>query len=156
MDYQLNKHLFKRSSTIYNPFLYAWLNENFRKEFRLIIPWIFTSIKWCRKPDPKNDKTNDQENGDAEMCELTKYGNNQPNINSSAENEQEYLPVYKNGNKNKKGKNNDNNSHHNNNNNNLNREKSENNSNDKNNYFNNDNFNPNNINNENINKSNSQ
>jgi len=26
------------SSTIYNPFLYAWLNENFRREFKQILP----------------------------------------------------------------------------------------------------------------------
>lgn len=38
---------FSRSSTIYNPFLYAWLNDNFRKEFRLILPWIFRLLKWC-------------------------------------------------------------------------------------------------------------
>ena len=36
-----------RSSTIYNPFLYGWLNENFRKEFRLLIPWIFSMITFC-------------------------------------------------------------------------------------------------------------
>lgn len=26
------------SSTCYNPFLYAWLNENFRKEFKQVLP----------------------------------------------------------------------------------------------------------------------
>jgi hypothetical protein len=26
------------SSTCYNPFLYAWLNENFRKEFKKVLP----------------------------------------------------------------------------------------------------------------------
>lgn len=44
-------HVIAMSSTIYNPFLYAWLNDNFRKEFRLILPWIFTAIKWCSKAD---------------------------------------------------------------------------------------------------------
>ena len=56
-----------RSSTIYNPFLYAWLNENFRKEFRLILPWMFTFFRWCKsfgKPKPKKrldvDEVNDE------------------------------------------------------------------------------------------------
>ncbi|KAJ8683833.1 hypothetical protein QAD02_019625 [Eretmocerus hayati] len=29
-------HLIAMSSTCYNPFLYAWLNENFKKEFKLV------------------------------------------------------------------------------------------------------------------------
>lgn len=40
-------HVIAMSSTIYNPFLYAWLNVNFRKEFRLILPWLFKLLKWC-------------------------------------------------------------------------------------------------------------
>ncbi len=31
------------SSTCYNPFLYAWLNENFRKEFKQVLPCFGTS-----------------------------------------------------------------------------------------------------------------
>ncbi|RWS29606.1 NPYLR1B-like protein [Leptotrombidium deliense] len=31
-------HAFAMSSTCYNPFLYAWLNENFRKEFKQVLP----------------------------------------------------------------------------------------------------------------------
>lgn len=31
-------HLTAMSSTSYNPFLYAWLNENFRKEFKQVLP----------------------------------------------------------------------------------------------------------------------
>ncbi|KAJ8978570.1 hypothetical protein NQ317_012094 [Molorchus minor] len=31
-------HALAMSSTCYNPFLYAWLNENFRKEFKQVIP----------------------------------------------------------------------------------------------------------------------
>ncbi|XP_055706556.1 prolactin-releasing peptide receptor-like [Phlebotomus papatasi] len=31
-------HCVAMSSTCYNPFLYAWLNENFRKEFKLVLP----------------------------------------------------------------------------------------------------------------------
>lgn len=31
-------HSVAMSSTCYNPFLYAWLNDNFRKEFKLVLP----------------------------------------------------------------------------------------------------------------------
>lgn len=31
-------HAIAMSSTCYNPFLYAWLNENFRKEFKHVLP----------------------------------------------------------------------------------------------------------------------
>uniref|UniRef100_A0A182TJJ9 G-protein coupled receptors family 1 profile domain-containing protein n=1 Tax=Anopheles melas TaxID=34690 RepID=A0A182TJJ9_9DIPT len=31
-------HLTAMSSTCYNPFLYAWLNDNFRKEFKQVLP----------------------------------------------------------------------------------------------------------------------
>lgn len=31
-------HSIAMSSTCYNPFLYAWLNDNFRKEFKLVLP----------------------------------------------------------------------------------------------------------------------
>ncbi|KAF2883444.1 hypothetical protein ILUMI_22729 [Ignelater luminosus] len=31
-------HSMAMSSTCYNPFLYAWLNENFRKEFKQVLP----------------------------------------------------------------------------------------------------------------------
>lgn len=31
-------HSLAMSSTCYNPFLYAWLNENFRKEFKRVLP----------------------------------------------------------------------------------------------------------------------
>lgn len=33
-------HCLAMSSTCYNPFLYAWLNENFRKEFKQILPFF--------------------------------------------------------------------------------------------------------------------
>ena len=37
----LSTHVIAMSSTIYNPFLYSWLNDNFRKEFQEIIPCLF-------------------------------------------------------------------------------------------------------------------
>lgn len=37
----LTSHVIAMSSTIYNPFLYAWMNDNFKKEFKLVLPCIF-------------------------------------------------------------------------------------------------------------------
>ncbi|GFO21400.1 short neuropeptide f receptor [Plakobranchus ocellatus] len=34
-------HVVAMSSTIYNPFLYAWMNDNFKKEFRHVLPCLF-------------------------------------------------------------------------------------------------------------------
>lgn len=36
-------HAIAMSSTCYNPFLYAWLNENFRKEFKQVLPCFVPS-----------------------------------------------------------------------------------------------------------------
>lgn len=36
-------HTLAMMSTCYNPFLYAWLNENFRKEFKQLLPGFDTS-----------------------------------------------------------------------------------------------------------------
>ncbi|CAL8129619.1 unnamed protein product [Orchesella dallaii] len=36
-------HAVAMSSTCYNPFLYAWLNENFRKEFKQVLPCFHAS-----------------------------------------------------------------------------------------------------------------
>jgi neuropeptide F receptor len=48
-------HLLAMSSVIYNPFLYAWLNENFRKEFKQILPCLFVNISTHRElKNPKN------------------------------------------------------------------------------------------------------
>jgi neuropeptide Y receptor len=33
-------HVIAMSSTVYNPFLYAWMNDNFRKEFRRVLPCL--------------------------------------------------------------------------------------------------------------------
>lgn len=38
-------HSIAMSSTCYNPILYAWLNDNFRKEFKLVLPCL---IPWGR------------------------------------------------------------------------------------------------------------
>ncbi|CAF1379008.1 unnamed protein product, partial [Didymodactylos carnosus] len=43
----LTSHVIAMSSTIYNPFLYAWLNDNFRKEFQQIVPWFFKLCVCC-------------------------------------------------------------------------------------------------------------
>lgn len=61
-------HVIAMSSTIYNPFLYAWLNDNFRKEFRLILPWIFRAIKWSSKSDPMENINEEESN-----IEFSKY-----------------------------------------------------------------------------------
>lgn len=37
-------HSIAMSSTCYNPFLYAWLNENFRKEFKTVMPCFQSSM----------------------------------------------------------------------------------------------------------------
>lgn len=39
-------HAIAMSSTCYNPFLYAWLNENFRKEFKQVSFMFPTNIKF--------------------------------------------------------------------------------------------------------------
>ncbi|CAH8483667.1 unnamed protein product, partial [Heterobilharzia americana] len=39
-------HLLAMSSAVYNPFLYAWMNNNFRKEFHHIIPCFFLKRKY--------------------------------------------------------------------------------------------------------------
>src|SRR6218665_3606779 len=35
-------HVIAMSSTIYNPFLYAWMNDNFKKEFRQVLPCLLS------------------------------------------------------------------------------------------------------------------
>ncbi|XP_015521938.2 prolactin-releasing peptide receptor-like [Neodiprion lecontei] len=46
-------HCLAMSSTCYNPFLYAWLNENFRKEFKQVIP-CFRRAYEGRNPNGKS------------------------------------------------------------------------------------------------------
>jgi hypothetical protein len=57
----LSTHVIAMSSTIYNPFLYSWLNDNFRKEFQQIVPCLF-KICCClnrhRTNNPSTQLTN--------------------------------------------------------------------------------------------------
>ncbi|XP_061378288.1 prolactin-releasing peptide receptor-like [Danaus plexippus] len=43
-------HVIAMSSTCYNPFIYAWMNENFRKEFKQLIPCIDTTLQRSNIP----------------------------------------------------------------------------------------------------------
>lgn len=47
-------HLIAMSSTVYNPFLYAWMNNGFRKEFEQVLPFLFRRHT-CSKPRPLAD-----------------------------------------------------------------------------------------------------
>jgi hypothetical protein len=57
----LSTHVIAMSSTIYNPFLYSWLNDNFRKEFQQIVPCLF-KVCCClnrrRSNNPSTQLTN--------------------------------------------------------------------------------------------------
>lgn len=44
-------HLLAMSSTCYNPVLYAWKNDNFRKEFQLVLPCYKAAIGMKTLPD---------------------------------------------------------------------------------------------------------
>ncbi|CAK9806650.1 Prolactin-releasing peptide receptor [Anthophora plagiata] len=46
-------HCLAMSSTCYNPFLYAWLNDNFRKEFKQVLP-CFTKATSTGGHDSRN------------------------------------------------------------------------------------------------------
>jgi neuropeptide F receptor len=55
-------HLVAMSSTIYNPFLYGWLNENFRKEFHRVLPCFFrTSTRLKSQYSLKSAKSTHKE-----------------------------------------------------------------------------------------------
>ncbi|CAF0787559.1 unnamed protein product [Adineta steineri] len=60
----LSTHVIAMSSTIYNPFLYSWLNDNFRKEFQQIIPCLF---KICSCFNRHQSNTNMNMIGDGEI-----------------------------------------------------------------------------------------
>nr|QXU63433.1 short neuropeptide F receptor [Dendroctonus armandi] len=54
-------HQMAMSSTCYNPFLYAWLNDNFRKEFKQVLPCFDASGRrapsTCRFTNWKSERT---------------------------------------------------------------------------------------------------
>lgn len=93
-------HLFAMSSVIYNPFLYAWLNENFRKEFKQILPCLFVNISTHRElKNPKNflssmtSKKNGEtliRNGEKTIQETTFLQPNHENVIISIENDASY------------------------------------------------------------------
>ena len=62
----LTTHVIAMSSTVYNPFLYAWLNDNFRKEFQQILPCLF-KICWClQRPQRSSNITQSTNNFDGD------------------------------------------------------------------------------------------
>ncbi|XP_073947571.1 prolactin-releasing peptide receptor-like [Choristoneura fumiferana] len=63
-------HFIAMSSTCYNPFLYAWLNDNFRKEFKQILPCLGVLVN--KKP---KRKCNASERTDMFRSEKTCNGN---------------------------------------------------------------------------------
>ncbi|CAG9087506.1 hypothetical protein JYU34_021378 [Plutella xylostella] len=65
-------HFIAMSSTCYNPFLYAWLNENFRKEFKQILPCLGALVTKKSKR-----KFNQSERTDMFRSEKTCNGNEQ-------------------------------------------------------------------------------
>lgn len=84
-------HAVAMSSTCYNPFLYAWLNENFRKEFKELLPccWkirrniLSTTIVEMR---PQHNNCNKQPTKRCVQLH-TKNGNNQVSISLSSKTE---------------------------------------------------------------------
>lgn len=63
-------HFIAMSSTCYNPFLYAWLNENFRKEFKQILPCLEALV-----PKRSRRKLNQSERTGMFRSEKTCNGN---------------------------------------------------------------------------------
>jgi hypothetical protein len=63
----LSTHVIAMSSTIYNPFLYSWLNDNFRKEFQQIIPCLFQICICFNRHQSNNTNTNTTTLGDGEV-----------------------------------------------------------------------------------------
>lgn len=101
-------HLIAMSSVVYNPFLYAWLNENFRKEFKQILPCIFVNISTHRERNTthkffntfkgrKNgaddnliDNNGGAANGDKNGVQETKFLNKNKNVLINVEPETNY------------------------------------------------------------------
>lgn len=81
-------HILAMSSTIYNPFLYAWMNENFKKEFRSVLPFLekkIDSLSTSRYTAMENSNlenpTADQKTINTQKCGLEAFeqcnGNNE-------------------------------------------------------------------------------
>lgn len=64
-------HCIAMSSTCYNPFLYAWLNENFRKEFKQVLPCFhnagYNNNGYNNSRVPRPERTFYRGNGDIEI-----------------------------------------------------------------------------------------
>lgn len=66
-------HCTAMSSTCYNPFLYAWLNENFRKEFKQVLPCFSPSLRGVIRKNGTNTQSHlnldNMCNGNNETCQ---------------------------------------------------------------------------------------
>ncbi|KAL7024471.1 hypothetical protein ACKWTF_013054 [Chironomus riparius] len=88
-------HLVAMSSVIYNPILYGLLNDNFKKEFKQILPFLFVKISTHRDlKHPKNflnsfnrrkDDENLIRNGEKTLQETTFLQPNNDNVMISIE-----------------------------------------------------------------------
>lgn len=76
-------HIIAMSSTMYNPFLYAWMNDNFRKEFKTVAPCLFPS-----SPEPTSNGNFTQYTSIVESHPPSHY-NPQSNRKNENENENE-------------------------------------------------------------------
>ncbi|CAD1470748.1 unnamed protein product [Heterotrigona itama] len=63
-------HCLAMSSTCYNPFLYAWLNDNFRKEFKQVLPCFSKTINNCTTKTSGGFRNNKECNGNNTLQEL--------------------------------------------------------------------------------------
>lgn len=65
-------HAAAMSSTCYNPFLYAWLNENFRKEFKQVLPCYRSSLRQnsLNLNDPRSRANHRKSRGAADEDDL--------------------------------------------------------------------------------------
>lgn len=100
----LSTHVIAMSSTIYNPFLYSWLNDNFRKEFQQIIPCLF-QICLClnrQLANPQNNHYNTTTIGEGEyynerlsiqQTPLESSSNGKPNGHAVKKNNVEHIAL---------------------------------------------------------------
>lgn len=74
-------HTIAVSSTIYNPFLYGGMNDNFQKEFMKMLPFLFSKTDQCKKNMTMYTTVNTAHKEavlDVEMKPLSEKENNQP------------------------------------------------------------------------------